>query len=238
MASLLLVATLAVGGTSAVFAETSSSDSYQMTEMQFGGGSTIESCSESYCAQASIGDLSAGESQSPGGSSASFGSLTPDEPSLDVIVDPGESDLGLLDTENTASKTSVVRVRSYLSNGYELQITGEPPKYSNHTLDTPSSPTEAEPGTEQFGVNAVANTTPNIGADPVQVPSDEFAFGEVLDGYATPNLFQYTSGDTIARSESESGRTDYTISMIVNVSKQTPAGHFTSDFSVVVVPVY
>lgn len=235
---LLLVAALAVGGGSVVFAETSSSDNFQMTEMQFGGGSTLESCSEAYCAQASIGDLAVGESQGPGDTTASFGPITPDEPSLEVIVDPGESNLGLLNTENTASKTSIVRVRNYLSNGYQMQIVGESPVYSNHNLATPSSPTAAEPGTEQFGINATANTSPNIGANPVYVPSGEFSFGEVVDDYAIPNMFKYTSGETVATSDSESGRTDYTISMIVNISNQTPAGRFTGDFSVVVIPAF
>jgi len=216
---------------------TSSSQNYQIVEQEFGAGSSSETCSSSYCARTSIGDLAVGKATA-GESTAEFGSITPDEPVLEVIVDPGESNLGELTTERTASKSMIVRVRSYLSNGYYLQITGTPPKYKNHTLATPSTPTASMPGTEQFAINAVANTSPNIGANPVQVPSNEFSFGELDSKYSQPNMFMYSSGDTVARSETESGRTDYTISMIVNISSKTPAGHFSGDYSAVVVPVF
>jgi len=173
-------------------------------------------------------------------STAKFGSIsaTDSDPLLEVIVDSGASNLGTLTTESTAYKSMTVRVRTYLSDGYVLQIVGNPPKYGDHTLATPTTPTSALPGTEQFGINATTNTTPNVGADPLQVPSSQTSFGVVNDNYKLANKFQYISGDEVARSESESGRTDYTISMIVNVSNSTPAGHYTGDFSAVVIPVY
>jgi hypothetical protein len=70
------------------------------------------------------------------------------------------------------------------------------------------------------------------------VPSTQTSFGQAADDYAVPNLFKYVSGDVVAYSDSESGRTDYTISMIVNVAGSTPAGQFTGEYSAVVIPVY
>lgn len=233
----LLTGLIISGGTGTAAYAVSSSNNYQVTETEFGSGSTQQNCSGQYCAQASIGDMSAGRSASPGGS-ATFGSITSSDPLLEVIIDPGQSNLGILTTEATATKTMTVRVRSYLSGGYVLQIIGDPPKFANHTLRTPTTPTASSPGTEQFAINAAANSTPNIGANPVQVPSDQTSFGVVEDAYHLPNLFKYVSGDVVARSLTESGRTDYTISMIVNVSNSTPAGHFAADFAAVVVPVY
>lgn len=233
---LLAMAIIAVGGASTVFAA-SSSTNYQVVESDFNAG-TLESCSGQYCAQASIGDVTAGKSKSVTGTSASFGPITDSEPLLEVIVNPGESNLGILTTENTATKITTIQIRNYLSGGYVLQIVGNPPKYGNHTLNTPSTPTASDPGTEQFAINAADNSIPNVGAAPVQVPSDQMSFGVVDDDYNTPNVFKYASGDEIARSETESGRTDYTISMIVNISNTTPAGHYTGDFSAVVIPVY
>jgi len=233
----LLAALIIIGDTTTAFATTSSSTNYQMTEAQFGSGSTVESCSGQYCARASIGDMVAGDSENSR-NSATFGPVIAEEPLLEVIVDPGESNLGDLTTDRTATKTMTVRIRNYLSEGYTLQITGSPPKYGNHTLSTPTTPTASTPGTEQFAINAAANTTPDIGANPLQIPSSELSFGEVDDAYKTPNLFKYTSGDVVARSRTESGRTDYTISMIVNVSNSTPAGRFTGDFSAVVIPAF
>lgn len=233
---LLVAALLVVGSAGTAWAQTSSSDSYQVTETQFSSGSTLESCSGSYCARATIGD-GGGFAEGPN-NTASFGPITPDEPMLEVIVNPGESNLGVLTTEQTATKTTTVQIRNYLSEGYTLQITGDPPGYANHKLATPSTPTASTPGTEQFGINVVANTAPTVGANPVQVPSGEFSFGSVTANYATPNLFMYNNGDVVARSTSSSGRTDYTISMIVNVSNSTPAGKFNGEYAAVVIPIY
>lgn len=236
-ATLLGMAVVAGFSTLPAFALSSTSQNYQIVEQEFGAGSSLESCSGQYCARTSIGDLAVGSATSQT-ISAEFGSITPSEPSLEVIIDPGVSNLGELSTETTASKTMIVRVRSYLSNGYYMQINGEPPKYGDHTLATPSSPTASTPGVEQFAINLVANTVPSVGAGPVQVPSSEFSFGEIEPAYATANLFKYSNGEIVARSDTESGRTDYTVSMIVNISSATPAGKYNGDFSAVVVPAF
>lgn len=170
--------------------------------------------------------------------SATFGPVTGTDPLLEVIINPGVSNLGDFSSTATATKTTVVKIRSYLSSGYILQIVGDPPKISGHTLTALSLPTASTPGVEQFGINAVANTSPNIGAAPVQVPSSQFSYGVVNSGYNTANLFKYVSGDTVAHSSVASGETDYTISVIVNISNTTPAGHYTADYAAVVVPVY
>lgn len=238
-AELILLAVVTAGsGFSVALAETSKSTNYQTTETQFGASSTQENCSTQYCSRVSIGDVASGGNGTSSGSTATFGSLTSEEPTLEVIVDPGQSNLGVLTTETTATKSMIVRIRSYLSNGYTLQITGSPPKISNHTLATSSTPTASSPGIEQFGINAVANTSPSVGAAPVQVPSGDFSFGEVNTGYDTANLFKYVSGGVVAHSSKSSGRTDFTISMIINISNSTPAGKYQGDFSAVVIPVY
>lgn len=235
---LLLVALLVVGGAGTVMANTASSPNYEVTETEFGAGAALESCSGQYCAKATIGSLTDESGESPT-STADFGPIATDsEPLLEVVIDDGVSNLGVLDIEKTSSKTTTVRVRSYLSNGYTMHIMGDSPVYGTHHLSALQTPTASTPGIEQFGVNVVKNTTPDIGADPVQVPSDQMSFGEVMPSYGTPDRFMYSDGDVVARSDTESGRTDYTISMIINVAGSTPAGHYTSDFSVVVIPVF
>jgi hypothetical protein len=130
------------------------------------------------------------------------------------------------------------KITSYLSSGYTVQMYGDPPKMRGHTITALTSPTQSQVGKEQFGINVVANTTPDIGANLKQVPDSTTSFGQVNSGYNTPNYFKYVSGDVIAHSSKSSGETDYTISMIINVSNETPAGHYTSDYSIVVIPVY
>ncbi len=236
--SVLLVAgVVTLGGVVTAHAQTSSSTNYKITESQFGSSTNREGCSGQYCAQTSLGDMSSGTSKSSQ-SSATFGPVTPDEPLLEVIVNSGITDLGDFTTEQTSTKTMVVKIRNYLSDGYTLQITGTPPKYKNHALKTNTSPTISQAGVEQFGINAAVNTEPSVGANPLQVPSNTVSFGEVTSDYSIPNRFKYVSGDVVARSETESGQTDYTISMIVNVANSTPAGKYSGDFSAVVIPVY
>jgi len=87
---LLVVATICIGANTAG-AETSSSTHYKMTDTEFSSTSNKLNCSASYCAKASIGDMSGGAAKSAT-STATFGSIAADsEPLLEVIVDPGQS---------------------------------------------------------------------------------------------------------------------------------------------------
>lgn len=227
-----------LGGATAVHANTSTSPNYQITEAEFGAGGTIDSCSVRYCARASIGSVAAGGS-GDGQSTASFGAIEQEgEPLIETIIEDGESDLGDLSTDRTSTKIMRVHIRSYLSGGYTLQIIGDAPKYEGHALRSSGTPGPSTKGVEQFALNAVANPVLGIGQDPVRKPSDEPGIGAVEDKYRTPDMFAYRSEDVIARSDSESGQTLYTISMILNVAGSTPAGHYVSDFSAVVIPTF
>ena len=231
----LIAILLVAGHVTSSHAITSTSNNFEVSETQFGAGSTQQSCSAQYCGQVSLGSSSSGASA---GTTATFGALQSDEPRLEMIVTPGPSNLGILSPESTATKTTSIQIRNYMGAGYTLQIVGSPPKIASHTLNPLSSPLASKPGAEQFGINVVANTTPSVGASPLQFPSDQGDFGAAADDYKTTNLFKYLDGDVVARSSAPSGRTDYTISMIVNISSATPAGHYTSDFSAVVMPAY
>lgn len=217
--------------------DTSSSTNYQASQLQFGSGDANETCTGNYCASTSVGGSLSGDSAS-GTYAVKFGAITKSEPSLDVIVESGQHDLGEFSSSATSYKQMTLKVRNYLSSGYMVQFIGTPPKHSGHTLTALTTPTASQVGVEQFGINVVANTAPMVGANPVQVPSNAFSFGKAAADYDTPNLFKYMSGDVIALSDTASGETEYTISMIINVAGNTPAGKYTSDFSAVVIPLY
>lgn len=216
-----------------VFAQ-SSSNNYQMVETQFGNTSSNETCSSQYCASVSIGN----DSKTSAVSTPEFGEVNYSEPLLEMIVVPGDSNLGELTTETTGSKVMQVRIRNYMTGGYRLQILGDAPKYGNRTLSTLTTPTNSIPGTEQFGINVVANTTPAKGANPTVQPGGGDATGLVMDNYKIQNKFMYVSGQTIAETQVNSGGADYTVTMIVNISNTTPAGRYSSDFSAVVMPYF
>jgi len=229
-----------VGLVSTVNAVNPSSTNYEMTESSFNAGSG-QSCSTEYCAQVTIGD--AGSSGM--GTTAAFQADNPSgDPLLEMIIESGESNLGVLSTTRTGTKTTVVKVNSYKSDGYMLQIIGDAPKYQGHTLATSTIADTSKVGVEQFGMNLVANNTPAVGADPMQSPDDDgtsfglISFGTVMPGYEMQDRFKYENGDTFARSLTNSGRMDYTLSMIVNISSATPAGQYSSDFSILILPAY
>lgn len=231
----LSVALMAIGfGTGTALAIDSSSPNYQMTEWDFNSGATMDSCSGSYCAQASIGSDVGGSFSNP-----EFGEVITDEPMLEVIIVPGESDLGVLSTERTASKTTIVKIRNSYEGGYSLQMIGETPKFDGHALAAMTTAGASVMGTEQFGINLTANTTPSVGTLPRQVAraeGEQIIYGEPTADYRVANQFKYVNGDVIAQNVTEFGQTEYTISMIINVSNLTPAGHYSGDFALFVVP--
>ena len=136
---------------------TSSSSHYQASQLQFGSSDTNEGCSSQYCASTGVGGLGVGDSAS-NSYSAHFGPITNSNPLLEVIVDTGASNLGDFSSTQTSTKTMTVKIRSYLSDGYTLQIVGTAPATKGHTLRALSAPAASAPGTEQFGINAVTNT--------------------------------------------------------------------------------
>ncbi len=228
---------------SPVFAQTSSSSNYRVDEYQFGVGAENDLSSTNYRAQGSAGSLGSGSSSSTN-YDAESGFLTPNQPYLEFVVNASTVDLGLLDTSTTANGTGTFYVRTYLSSAYSVLTMSQPPtNESGATLDGMSTAAAPTVGVEQFGMNVVDNSSPNIGTNPVNIPNDTFADGEAAPGYNTPNLFKYVVGDTIARSaktvgNQATGRTDYTISYVANVAPLTPAGKYDMNHDLVVVATY
>jgi hypothetical protein len=229
--ALIIGSLIVIGG---VAAAQSISPNYRVDEYYFGTGGELNACSGNYCSKQSAGELAAGRTSSAN-YQAQVGFNTSDTPILEVAVN-GTVNFGVLDPDTTATGTANVQVRTYLSSGYDMVIAGSAPKINAHTLHTSAFPEEADPGTEQFGINLVKNTSPSVGDDPEQVPDDTFSFGLPTSNYSVGNQFMYQSGATVASSNSSSGQTNYTLSFIANMANNTtPAGKYTTDLSVVVV---
>jgi hypothetical protein len=219
---------MTLGFTGVAAAETSTSPHYMVNETQFGSGSSLNDCSSHYCAKTSAGDTTVG-STSSAHFSALGGSNTSDVPLLEVIVDGGNQDMGVLDSSTTGTAVSTVKVRTYLTGGYSLHIAGSPPSQGTHTIPRLATLSTSQSGAEQFGINLADNTSPNIGAGVVQLPDSTTSFGQ-------SDLFMYDDGAQVAHSDKDSGETDYTLSMIFNISNTTPGGHYAGTYSAVVVP--
>ena len=236
--SLAVFLFLAVVGTASVaLADVYSSPNYQINEVSTNPGGGLLS-STNYQAYQSVGDTTVGNATGTNYQTWN-GFNTTTTPFLDAFVNGGNTDIGTLSTATTAHTTATFRVRTYLASGYVVQTVGTAPSDDNHTLAAPSSPTASAAGTEQFGMNLVANTSPaTFGANPSQQPNSTFSFGAAATGYNTSNLYKYATGDTIAQSTKSSGETDYTISYIFNISNLTPAGVYTYKQSLVVTSTF
>lgn len=236
---LVLSVALALAGVGTAAATTTSkSGNYSVTEVQLGGGSQQHQCSTNYCAKSTAGDTTVGQSKSAN-YSAQFGSNTTDKPLLQVMTGgSGNHDLGVVDSSAVATAVNSVSVRTYLMQGYAIALSGSSPSQGTHAILPMSTADISRPGTEQFGVNLVANTTPAIGVDPTIQPSGDSAVNYIVGGYGTANHFKYVPGDLLVENYQQDGEIDYTLSMILNVSNTTPAGHYKGDFSAVVVPLF
>lgn len=218
-----------------------SSSNYRIDESFIGPGGSLESNSTNY--QTAPGGQSLGNPGGVGDSESTnyrsqAGATTTDDPSLTCSVNTSSLNFGSLSSSATATATATFSVLNYTSHGYLVQIIGATPSSDGHNLTALSSGGSSTTGTEQFGINLVDNTTPNIGANPVQVPDGTYSFGEAASNYDTPDTFRYGSGETIARSLKTSGQTDYTISYIVNVSNTTPAGSYSGDQTLICIGTY
>ncbi len=221
----------------------SSSASYGVDETFFGSGGTLDdTCSATYCAKQSLGETAAGNS-----GSASYqiqaGNNTNRDNYIEFKVNAASTNVGVLSTGSAAYTTGTFSVKAYLASGYTVVNASPGPQYASHTLANMTTPGVSTPGTEQFGINLVANNTGcgapnNFGADPAQAPDSTFGFGQVMSGYDTCGQFKYNNHDTIAYSNSSSGETDYTISYLFNISPVTPAGHYNFDHVLVATATY
>jgi len=210
-------------------AQQSSSSHYSVDEVFFGTGGELNACSTNYCSKQSAGETAAGRSSSTN-YTAQTGFNTDRAPFISFNVTGGSTDLGVLSTGSTATATATFSVKTYLAGGYVVQTASDPPTNTlpnSPTLANLTTPTAPAAGTEQFGMNLVANTSPTtFGSNPIQVPDSTFSFGSAAAGYNTANLFKYVKNDTVAASTKSSGETDYTISYIFNISNITAAGEY------------
>lgn len=229
-----LLATILLSATA--FAANSSN--YQIQEDFVGGGGVIDSSSANYHSSDVIGDTAVGDASGTNYNTQSSYKTTSD-PTLSFIVNSTSVSLGALSSATTKTGTATFKVLNYTSYGYIVQTLGNPPDNGSHTLTNMSSPAASATGTEQFGINLKANTSPTtFGTDPVQVPGSTFSYGVAASGYNTANQYKYVSGNTIASAPKASGETDYTISYIANISINTPGGSYSGSQTLVCTGTY
>jgi hypothetical protein len=218
-----------------VSAGPSTSTNYRFNESTVGAGGLIQSSSANYQGRDSIGDVSIGNAASSS-YQINAGSTTTNDPSLSFSIASGAINFGDFTAANATTTTASFTVLNYTTYGYIVQIIGGAPHNGATTLTAMPTTDVSIPGTSQFGINLVANTSPvSVGANP---NNGQFGFGVANPNYAVPNQYRYVEGETIAQATRDSGLTTYTISYLVNVEALTPGGKFTSDQTLIVTGTY
>ncbi len=205
----------------------SSSNNYQVNEVFFGSGGELNACSTSYCSKQSAGELAVGNTASAN-YQAQAGFNTDRTPYIEFTVSNTNVNLGTLNASSTKTATATFAVKAYLAHGYNVVNASDPPSNNSYVMQTLATPTASSVGSEQFGINLVANTVPLIpgSADPSFSPDNTFSFGQVAPDYSTTNIFKYVKNDTVAFSTASTSYTTYTVSYLFNVSSVTPGGTY------------
>lgn len=240
LAAAVLLGVIAATGTAV--AQQAVSPSYMVNEVFFGTGGELEACSTAYCSKQSAGETAVGSSGSTNYSTQA-GFNTNREEYIEFVVTNSGSDLGVLSASSASTAVGTFTVKTYLATGgYVVHTTSDPPSNtgsSPHTFVNLTSPTASSPGTEQFGINLVANTSPTtVGANPVQIPDNTFSFGAAATGYNTANQYKYVKGDVVAQSTVSSGQTNFTVTYLFNINPATQAGQYTFNHNLVATSTY
>jgi hypothetical protein len=134
------------------------------------------------------------------------------------------ADMGELDERSTLAAQSQMAVGTNASSGFVITANGSPLSAGTNVIDSLSDPTESRPGTNQFGINLVANNSPIVGGDP------EGAWTNALPtaSYSVPNRYKFVSGDAVAESPEVSLMRKFTVSYIINSNPDVRPGVYTT----------
>lgn len=139
------------------------------------------------------------------------------------------SDMGEITADATLTAQSEMSVGTNASGGFAITAIGSPLSAGTSVVESPSTPTPSLQGTNQFGINLVANSEPIVGSDPQgtwfnALPSSD---------YATPNMYKFVSGDVVASSPNVSLMKKFTVSYILNSNANLKAGTYTTTITYV-----
>lgn len=211
---------------------TMTSTNYIIWADVFNSGGTEEGTSTNYALQDSIGEPVIASTPTPTSTSGylmklGFREMYPDS-YITFSLSATSIDLGTLSSSaaKTASHTMTADSNSTL--GYTITVAGSTLTSGANTITAiGATPAASLPGSEQFGINLVANTSPAVGAN----TSGSAPIGSAANSYNTANYFAFNSGDTVATSTVQVNQTIYTVSYLANITSATEAGTYTTSLT-------
>ena len=138
-------------------------------------------------------------------------------------------DMGQLSPDDTLTAQSQMAVGTNASGGFVITANGSPLSSGQNVIDGLSRPTPSQQGTNQFGINLVANNAPSVGSD----PEGTWANAVASSDYGLTNHYKYQSGDTVAFSPNVSLMKKFTVSYIVNSDPNLRAGVYSTTINFV-----
>jgi len=112
--------------------------------------------------------------------------------------------------------------------GYDIIVNGTTLTSGNNVIPALATGDVSRPGTNQFGMNLVANQDPQVGQNPSGSGS-----GAAQSSYNNPNVYRFVSNDVVANVLEPDEPRKYTTSYIVNISKSQPPGIYVSTLTYV-----
>jgi hypothetical protein len=136
--------------------------------------------------------------------------------------------LGELTSKQANIATSQFSTGTNDPNGYVINVLGTTMTSGNNVIPALTSPSIGIAGESQFGINLRANTSPQVGKDPLGAGT-----GFPTANYNAPNLFMFNSGDAITNSNFSTDYNRMTVSYLININVNQPVGVYSSTFTYV-----
>lgn len=133
-------------------------------------------------------------------------------------------DMGQLNPADTLTAQSQMAVGTNASAGFVIVAEGGLPSAGTNVINSPTQPALSQKGTNQFGINLVANSNPSVGNN----PEGNWTNAIVAPGYDQPNRYKYQTGDIVAYSPNVSLMRKFTVSYILNSSPKLRAGVYST----------
>ena len=148
----------------------------------------------------------------------------------------------LFSPTDTATASSQMAASTNATTGYIITVNGTTLTSGSNTISgIGGSAAASTRGTPQFGLNLRANTAPAIGTEVAPAADGADYRGQAASQYNTVDSFSFNTGATVANSEngntpgtgSPTNAQIFTVSYIVNVPGNQPAGTYTSTLTYV-----
>jgi hypothetical protein len=128
-------------------------------------------------------------------------------------------DLGILSPQATRYATSQYAASTNDSSGCSVYVLGTTMTSGNNIIPALGNQAASRPGAAEFGLNLRRNNSPSVGGDPTGDGASS-----PNPGYNAADLFSFVPGSQISNSTQSTAYNRMTVSYIVNVPANQPAG--------------